>query len=88
MEGLDMAHFAKIENGIVTTVNVVADSDCGNENFPASEPIGQAFLASLGLEGTWLQTSYNNNFRGRYAGVGYTYDEESDTFVAPEVPKP
>lgn len=83
-----MAHFAKVENSIVTDVIVVANSDCGGGDFPESEPVGQAFIASLGIAGTWLQTSYNGNFRSVYAGFGYTYDEESDTFVAPEVPEP
>lgn len=81
-----MAHFAKVENSVVQNVIVVANSDCGDLEFPDSEPVGQAFLASLGLEGTWLQTSYNNNFRGAYAGIGYSYDEEADIFVAPEDP--
>lgn len=81
-----MAHFAKIENGIVTTVNVVADSDCGGGEFPESEPIGQAFLASIGLDGEWLQTSYHANFRGAYAGVNYVYDADADVFVAPDTP--
>lgn len=81
-----MAHFAKVDNSVVQNVIVVANADCGGFEFPESEPVGQAFLASLGIEGTWLQTSYNNNFRGAYAGIGYTYDEESDTFVAPEDP--
>jgi hypothetical protein len=83
-----MAHFAKVENNLVGQVIVVANSDCGGGEFPESEHIGQAFIASLGLEGTWLQTSYNGNFRGTYAGIGFTYDEESDTFVAPEIPEP
>lgn len=82
-----MAHFAKVENNLVGQVIVVANSDCGGGEFPESEHIGQAFIASLGLEGTWLQTSYNGNFRGTYAGIGFTYDEESDTFVAPEDPQ-
>lgn len=83
-----MAHFAKVENNIVYQIIVVGDADCGGGEFPQSEPTGQAFIASLGLEGTWLQTSYNNNFRGTYAGIGFIYDEESDTFVAPELPQP
>lgn len=83
-----MAHFAKINNNIVEQVIVVANADCGGLEFPESEPVGQAFIASLGLVGEWLQTSYNGNFRGTYAGIGYTYDEVSDTFVAPEVPEP
>lgn len=82
-----MAHFAKVENGVVRQVIVVANSDCGGGEFPASEPVGQAFIASLGLAGEWLQTSYNNNFRDKYAGVGYTYDSVNDVFVAPVSPE-
>lgn len=83
-----MAHFAKIENNIVGQVIVVSNDDCGGLEFPASEPIGQAFIASLGIEGAWLQTSYSGSFRGRYAGINFIYDEVSDTFVAPEIPEP
>lgn len=69
-----MAHFAKLENGLITQIIVVANDDCGGGNFPESEPIGQAFIASLNLSGDWLQTSYHANFRGYYAGIGYTFD--------------
>lgn len=65
-----MAHFAKVENGIVTQVIVVNNETLGDLDFPASEAVGQEFIASLGLEGTWKQTSYNGNFRGKYAGNG------------------
>ena len=68
-----MAHFAQIENNIVLEIIVVANENCGGGNFPESEPIGQAFIASLGLTGEFLQTSYNNNFRGLYAGIGYEF---------------
>lgn len=81
-----MAHFAKVENGVVQQVLVVANGDCGGGDFPASEPVGQAFLASLGLEGEWKQTSYNANFRGVYASAGWTYDSVNDVFVAPVSP--
>ena len=81
-----MAHFAKLNNNNeVTQVIVVSNDDCGNLAFPQSEAVGQAFIASLGIEGTWKQTSYNSNFRGRYAGIRYTYDQTNDEFVAPEV---
>ena len=80
-----MAHFAKVENGKVAQVIVVANTDCGNLEFPASEPVGQAFIASLGLAGEWKQTSYSGSFRGLYAGSGFTYDAELDVFVAPIV---
>lgn len=72
-----MAHFAKIENNIVTNVVVV-----DNEH----EGYGQEYLNSLGLEGTWIQTSYNNNFRKKFAGIGDTYDETLDAFV-PQKPQ-
>jgi hypothetical protein len=78
-----MAHFANLKNGIVEQVIVVANENCGGGDFPDSEPIGQEFLASIGVTGTWLQTSYNGNFRGQYAGVGFSYDEENDVFVEP-----
>jgi hypothetical protein len=81
-----MAHFAKVSNNIVDEVIVVANSDCGNLEFPESEPIGQAYIASLGLVGEWLQTSYNGNFRGCYAGIGYTFNAslgEYGEFVSP-----
>jgi hypothetical protein len=78
-----MAHFAKIENGIVTHVIVVANEDCGGGDFPASEPIGQAFIASLGIEGEWKQTSFSRRFRGDFAGYGLIYDAEADVFVSP-----
>jgi hypothetical protein len=71
-----MAHFAKIENGIVTEVVVVDNQH---------EEYGEQYLNNLGLTGRWAQTSYNGNFRGKYAGIGDTYDEENDIFVAPVV---
>ena len=78
-----MAHFAKIENNIVQQVIVVSNDDCGGGVFPDSEVVGQEFLASLGLTGEWKQTSYNENFRGRYASFGYSYDAVADEFIAP-----
>jgi hypothetical protein len=81
-----MAHFAQVLNNIVEDVIVIANSDCNDLPFPESEPVGQAFIASLGLDGEWLQTSYNSNFRGTYAGIGFTYDVVLDEFVAPPIP--
>jgi len=81
-----MAHFAQVdEYQIVRNVIVVNNSDCGGGEYPDSEPIGQAFIASIGIDGDWLQTSYNNNFRGQYAGQGMTYDPVLDEFVSPVV---
>ena len=84
-----MAHFAQVNNdNIVQQVIVVSNDDCGGGDFPESEPVGQAFIASIGLTGTWLQTSYHANFRGLYAGIGFTYDAELDEFVAPPISEP
>lgn len=65
-----MAHFAKLNNNIVTEV-IVAEQD-----FINSGRVGDEFL--------WVQTSYNGNFRKNFAGVGYTYDKTKDAFIAPK----
>ena len=80
-----MAHFAKIENGVVREVIVVGNGDCAGGDLPESEAAGQAFIASIGLSGEWRQTSYNANFRSKYAGIGDVYDAVNDVFVAPTV---
>ena len=81
-----MAHFAKIdENNIVTQVIVVANEDTTDTNGVEVEEIGVAFCKKLlGAETNWKQTSYNNNFRVRYAGISYTYNEELDAFIPPK----
>jgi hypothetical protein len=78
-----MAHFAQIVDGIVQQVIVISNDDAPDP-FPESEPLGQAFIASLGLPGEWKQTSYHSNFRGTYAGIGYAYDPDLDEFIPPE----
>jgi len=83
-----MAHFAKIDNDIVQEVIVIANSDCNNLPFPDSEVVGQDYIASLGLAGEWLQTSYSGSFRNIYAGPGITFDAslgEYGEFVAPVI---
>jgi hypothetical protein len=79
-----MAHFAQLdENNIVTQVIVVADNNCLDSEGKESEEIGIAFCNNL-LGGRWVQTSYNNSIRKRYAGLGFTYNEELDIFIAPQ----
>ena len=69
-----MAHFAKINAfNIVTEVVVVSDEQ---------EHRGNEFLNEIGLHGRWIQTSYNDNIRGKFAAIGDTYDEANDIFVA------
>lgn len=58
-------------------------ANCGDLEFPDTEAKGQEFIASIGIDGDWLQTSYGNNFRGTYAGPGFSYDPENDVFVGP-----
>ena len=78
-----MAHFAKIEDGLVTQVVVVDNKDTSDASGVEKEYIGAAFLERL-LGGTWKQTSYNGNFRKNYAGIGYTFDADLDAFVSPK----
>jgi hypothetical protein len=68
-----MSHWAEInEENIV--IRVLVGSNDGDE--------GKAFFNSLG--GTWIKTSYNGNIRKNYAGIGFTYDQARDAFIAPE----
>jgi hypothetical protein len=83
-----MAYFAKLENNVVTEIISISNNVCGEPTliFPDTDSAGRAFIANtLKFAGVWKQTSYNNNFRGRYAGIGYTYDAELDEFIAPPV---
>ena len=71
-----MSHWAEIDdNNIVVRVLV------GDNNDPAGYE-GEAFMHSLG--GRWVKTSYNGNIRFNYAGIGYTYSEQHDAFIAPK----
>ena len=80
-----MAHFAQLdENDVVTQVIVVANDELLLDGVE-SEAKGVIFCKSLFGEDTkWAQTSYNNNFRKQYAGIGFTYDAINDVFVAPQ----
>ena len=78
-----MAHFAKIEDGVVTQVIVVDNKDCADATGVEKESIGIAFCERL-FGGTWKQTSYNASFRKNYAGIGYTYNDDIDAFVPPK----
>ena len=66
-----MSHFAKLDNNNTVTQVIVAEQD-----FINSGSVGDSFR--------WVQTSYNNNFRKNYAGVGYTYDRIRDAFIPPK----
>ncbi len=64
-----MAHFAKIDSSNVVTEVIVAEKD-----FINSGQVGDEFL--------WVQTSYNNNFRKNFAGIGSIYDKTRDAFYS------
>jgi hypothetical protein len=76
-----MAHFAEIDsNNVVLRVLVVPNEHESN---------GQEYLAeTVGLGGTWIQTSYNASIRGKYAGIGDIYDEVNDEFYTPVQEQP
>jgi hypothetical protein len=73
-----MAHFAKIEDGIVREVIVVNNEVLLDENNVEQESIGAQFCQDT-FGGTWVQTSYNANFRGKYAGTGDLWDGNNFT---------
>ena len=70
-----MAHFAKLDaNNVVEQVIVVSNDDIKDNSGTEVESIGVAFCQKLlGASTNWKQTSYNNNMRGNYAGIGMTY---------------
>ena len=76
-----MAHFAKIENGLVTQVIVVGNADTASADGTEKEYIGAAFCERL-FGGEWKKTSYNGNIRKNYAGIGYTFDAVRDAFIS------
>jgi hypothetical protein len=80
-----MAHFAKIGlNNKVIEVHSVHNNELKDSNGVEQENIGIDFLTKLTGWSIWKQTSYNNNFRKNYAGIGYTYDEDRDAFIPPK----
>ena len=79
-----MAHFAELDaNNVVLRVIVIDTKDNSDANGVEKEHIGAAFCERL-FAGTWKQTSYNHNFRKRYAGIGFTYNEKLDAFIPPK----
>jgi hypothetical protein len=71
-----MSHWAELDSD-----NKVIRVLVGDNNDPAGDEGYQWLLDNLG--GTWVQTSYNGNFRYNYAGIGFTYDPIDDAFIAP-----
>jgi hypothetical protein len=79
-----MANFAELDdNNVVLRVNVVNNEDTQDSEGNELESIGISFCEST-WGGRWIQTSYNHNIRGRYAGIGMVYDEDHDSFTIPK----
>jgi len=90
-----MASFAKIGlNNKVIEVQSVVNEVLQDSNGVEQENIGIDFLTKLTGWAVWKQTSYNTHggvhssggtpFRKNHAGIGYTYDEDRDAFIAPK----
>ena len=81
-----MAHFAKLGVGnIVEQVIVVHNSVITDENGVEQEQLGVDFINKLyNTRDVWKQTSYNNNIRKNFAGIGFQYDQQRDAFIAPK----
>jgi hypothetical protein len=81
-----MAYFAKLNSeNIVEQVISVNNNVITDSNGVEQEQLGVDFINKLyKTNDVWKQTSYNNNIRKNYAGVGYTYDQSRDAFIAPK----
>ncbi len=77
-----MAHFARIEDNIVVDIHVVDNYNLHDENGIEQEQIGIDYLKSLWGDLRFVQCSYNGTIRKRYPGIGYSYDETNDVFIA------
>jgi len=71
-----MSHWAELDSN-----NKIIRVLVGDNNDPAGDEGYQWLINNLG--GTWIQTSYNGNFRFNFAGIGYSYDPIDDAFIAP-----
>jgi len=78
-----MAHFAKLDANNVVTYVITFSNDEVNSNGGDLAVQAENFVKAR-HEGTWKQTSYNNNFRKQYAGKGYTFDSAKDKFISPQ----
>jgi hypothetical protein len=81
-----MAYFAKLGTGnIVEQVISINNAVITDANGVEQEQLGNDFINKLyNTRDVWKQTSYNNNFRKNFAGIGYQYDQTRDAFIAPK----
>jgi hypothetical protein len=81
-----MAYFAKLGTGnIVEQVISINSFVITDANGVEQEQLGNDFINKLyNTRDVWKQTSYNNNIRKNFAGIGYQYDQTRDAFIAPK----
>jgi hypothetical protein len=81
-----MAHFAKLGTGnIVEKVISINNAVITDANGMEQEQLGADFINKLyNTRDVWKQTSYNNNIRKNYAGIGFQYDQTRDAFIPPK----
>jgi hypothetical protein len=81
-----MAYFAKLGTGnIIEKVISINNDVITDANGVEQEQLGVDFINKLyNTRDVWKQTSYNNNIRKNYAGIGYTYDQTRDAFIPPK----
>ena len=80
-----MAYFAKLGTGnIIENVISINNSVITDNNGVEQEQLGVDFINKLyNTRDVWKQTSYNNNIRKNFAGIGYSYDQQRDAFIPP-----
>ena len=75
-----MAHFAKLGTGNIVQKVIVVSNDIA-----ITEQAGSDFINKLyNTRDVWKQTSYNNNIRKNFAGIGFQYDQIRDAFISPK----
>jgi len=83
-----MAHFAELDiNNKVLQVVVISNEDVdanGGDQSVEAETFVATIVPFVPFGGAWKQTSYNNNFRKQYAGIGYSYNSSLDMFISPQ----
>ena len=83
-----MAHFAELDsNNVVLRVVVISNDDVdanGGDQSSAAETFVATIVPASSGGASWKQTSYNNNFRKQYAGIGFTYDASKNMFIVPK----
>ena len=83
-----MAHFAELNSSNEVLRVIVISNDDVDANGGDQHADAETFVASIVPHSTggtaWKQTSYNNNFRKQYAGIGHTYDASKNKFILPQ----